>query len=479
MARTNLLLAAIPRCVTWFTAAILVSSYFDLAQASYRVVAMSDEVAPGAEAIFLRFGNPVINASGEVAFQAFLSGPTTDVVPHGIWVSSPAALQKVVISGEDAPDVGGARFRTPGPPLILTTDGQTLFYGQLLDQGGVTSDNDYGIWAGHPANLQLVARKSDPAPGLPQGVNYSLFFASPHSSGVIGLTASLQGPGVDSSNNSAAWIGPMTPTGSLQLIARAGETAPGLPAGSRFNILGAPWVNIHGQIAVGAGAFTNDVPALFIPGIWAGVPNDLKLLTAANSPAPGSPGRAFSYFGEPRISGSGHVAFMGYLNADTSEQQISDVGIWVGAADGSYIQPVAIEGQPAPAFGPNAVFRGSTPGDETYYNPFSTPVLGKSGRVAFSATVFGNGIDFDHNDGVWLSDPANDSGPPALTLLAREGDHPPGTPEGTRFVGLFLGDDLISAFEQPLLASTGQVAFEALTTGPLGQFGRGIWATGP
>ena len=48
---------------------------------------------------------------------------------------------------------------------------------------------------------------------------------------------------------------------------------------------------------------------------------------------------------------------------------------------------------------------------------------------------------------------------------------------GTRFAGIFTGDDHISAFEHPSLNSAGQVAFEALTTGPLGEFGRGIWAT--
>ena len=66
---------------------------------------------------------------------------------------------------------------------------------------------------------------------------------------------------------------------------------------------------------------------------------------------------------------------------------------------------------------------------------------------------------------------------PNLTSLAREGDHPPGTPDGTRFVGIFFGDDLIPAFERPSLNSAGQVAFKALTTGPLGEYGRGIWAT--
>jgi hypothetical protein len=376
-----------------------------MAETPYRVVALSSDRAPGTDAEFVRFGAPVINAAGDVAFQAFLTGPTTDVVPHGIWVGTASGIRPLAIAGEEAPGTDEARFRTPGPPLVLTSNGQSLFYGQLLDQGGVTSDNDYGLWVGPPAGVQLAARRSAPAPGLPPGVNYNLFFANPHSSGVMGLTATLAGTGVDPSNDSAAWIGPLTSTGSLQLIARAGDSAPGLPAGSRFRVLGAPLLNSHGHLAMGAGAFNNELPPVFIPGIWGGMPQDLSLLSAANSSAPGAPGRHFSYFGEPRISSSGHVAFMGYLNAETSEQQVSDVGIWVGDVDGRFIQPVAIEGQPAPEFGPTAVFRGSAPGDETYYNPFSEPVLSGWGRVAFAGTVLGNGIDFDHNNASGLRIP--------------------------------------------------------------------------
>ena len=39
-------------------------------QVTYRYIALSNEPAPGADAVFLRFSNPVINAVGNVAFQA-------------------------------------------------------------------------------------------------------------------------------------------------------------------------------------------------------------------------------------------------------------------------------------------------------------------------------------------------------------------------------------------------------------------------
>lgn len=446
-------------------------------QVTHRLIALSGEHAAGTNEIFLRFSNPVINASGDVAFQANLSGPTTDVVPHGVWVSSRESLHPLAISGQEAPGTGGARFQTPGWPIIVASDGQALFYAHLIHEMGVTSDNDYGIWAGSPEDVHVVARKPEQAPGLPTGVNYSLFFADPHSSGQMGFSASLQGPSVNMSNESAAWIGTIGEAGSLQLIARGGDPAPDLPAGSRFVSLGTPAVNAAGHVALLATA-TGAEPGAQKPGIWAGAADNLHAVAMAGGPAPGATGRVFDFFAGPRLNNEGHVAFMGFLQSDTDEQRLSDVGVWAGDATAADIRPIAVEGLQAPGFDPGVVFRGSAPGDAVTYDAFGNLVLGGSGHVAFVATAFGDDIDFDHNDGVWVSDPVNTSAP-SLALIGREGDHPPGTPEGTRFIGIFSGDDLIPAFERPSINSTGQIAFEALTSGPLGEFGRGIWATDP
>src|SRR5690349_12473377 len=165
-----------PRCAL----AVLIATSLSLCPiaalaSSYRIVAQTGDAAPDADAEFLRFGSPVINASGAVAFQSFLSGPTTDVVPHGVFVAASGDSQHVAIAGQLADGGDGARFRTPGPPLILTTAGQTLFYGNLVQESGVSAENDYGIWAGPAPNAKLLARRGDPAPGLPPGVDYSLF----------------------------------------------------------------------------------------------------------------------------------------------------------------------------------------------------------------------------------------------------------------------------------------------------------------
>jgi hypothetical protein len=212
-----------------------------------------------------------------------------------------------------------------------------------------------------------------------------------------------------------------------------------------------------------------------VVGIWAGAPDDLRVVASSLSPPPGVPGRTFNSFTGPKLNNAGDVAFMGFLDADDDDQRLTHVGIWAGRAAAGGVRPVALEGGQAPGFAPGVVFRASAPGEEISYDAFKNPTLGGGGHVAFAATVFGDGVDFDHNDGVWRSDPVSGTGD--LVSVAREGDAAPGTPDGTHFAGFLVGDDLVAAFESPLVNSTGQVAFEALTNGPLGRFGRGIWVT--
>ena len=464
-------------------AVIVALSVVSLSSASGQItpqpVALSGEAAPGTAASFRTFANPIMNGSGDVAFQANLTGPTTDVVPHGVWAGVPGALRTLAVAGQPAPGIGGARFRTPGWPIVLTSDGASLFYGQLVEENGITFDNGYGIWTGMPGDMRLYSRRGDPAPGLPPGVNYDLFFANPHYSGRLGFSASLQGPAVDGSNYSAAWVGSIESPDSLRLIARGGDPAPGLPPGSRFLNLATPSVNASGAVLLQATATSALPGAPVVVGIWAGPPDNLRPVVTSVTPAPDAPGRTMSSFGVARLNDAGRIAFMGFLNADSDEQRLSDVGIWAGAGVPGGVRGIALEGRQAPGFEDGVVFRASAPGDFITYDAFKNPSLGNGGHVAFAATVFGGSTDFFHNDGVWVSGPVGGPKPPALTSVAREGDHPPGTPDGTLFAGILSGDDLIAAFESPLINASGQVAFEALTSGPLGQFGRGIWATDP
>jgi hypothetical protein len=87
-------------------------------------------------------------------------------------------------------------------------------------------------------------------------------------------------------------------------------------------------------------------------------------------------------------------------------------------------------------------------------------VLNDAGQTAFLAFHTGDGSIGTRSSICWES-------PEGLTLVARSGDHAPGTPDGVVFMS-----SLDSAFNQPLLNNSGQIAFFGRTN-----YGRGIWAT--
>ena len=73
------------------------------------------------------------------------------------------------------------------------------------------------------AQIQTVAKKGDQAPGTPTGVTFSTF-GPPRitSDGVLSFIATLQGGGVTADNNVGIWVGPR---GAMQLLVREGDAA--------------------------------------------------------------------------------------------------------------------------------------------------------------------------------------------------------------------------------------------------------------
>ena len=93
------------------------------------------------------------------------------------------------------------------------------------------------------------------------------------------------------------------------------------------------------------------------------------------------------------------------------------------------------------------------------------PALDAAGRRAFLATLqTGDGVTSSNNLGIWSE------GSRTLSLVAREGDHAPGTPIGANFGG----------FSDLTLNASGRTAFSAFlqsgSSGILLSNNDGIWA---
>jgi hypothetical protein len=154
-------------------------------------------------------------------------------------------------------------------------------------------------------------------------------------------------------------------------------------------------------------------------------------------------------FLDPVLNGAGQIAFWAYLEGSGNGGAYDD-GIW---SEGSgNLALVARRGSHAPGTAAGVIF--STEHVTTFYEP----VLNDAGQTAFRAFLSGSGVDSTNNEGIWLN------GADGLALVARSGDHAPGTPGGVEFGG----------FHSVLqLNATGQVAFMAGVNDGKG----GIWAT--
>jgi hypothetical protein len=398
--------------------------------ATLRTVALTGQQAPGTpEAVtFNSFGyassgsfsfGPVINDAGQVAFGAQLTGSGA-----GIWSEGSGNLALVARRGSQAPGApDGATFGTFGhlnaPFLLFNNAGQTAFYAFGTGIG-------HSVWSEGSGNLAMVVRYGDPAPGAPDGALFgSLTLPSPTLNNA-GQTAFRARWSTGTVSGSGIWS---DRSGSLAGIAVTGNPAPGLPSGINFSSenMSMPALNDAGQTAFWAGAGGSS--------IWSEGSGSLALVARTNDPAPGmTDGSRFGAFNTPVMNNAGHVAFEASAGGDS---------IWSNAS-GS-LRLIAKQGDPAPG--------GGTFGEMRYWSP----VLNNAGHVVFLAIL-------TQTRGIWLERDGN------VELVARLGDHAPGTPEGVTFASF---GHSISSSSMPFFNDADQIAFSA----GLSDGGGGIWAS--
>ena len=357
---------------------------------------------------------------------------------HAEWTFRTAA-----VTGNAAPGTDGGTldfFQLP----ILDAMGHVTFAASV--QGaGVTTSNDTGIWSETSGVLSLVAREGNQAPGVALGVNFGSFSSiKMGSEGSIAFAASLVGSGLVVVNDTGIWS---ASAGQLQLVAREGSQAPGVARRALFaDLQGAgdsrPMVDASGRVAFFAGAFP-------VTGVWLGHPGSLTPVMLSGNQAPSLPAGAKFDFGFPfadgnmAINSAGKVAFRAIVSGGGIA---GDPSIWTTAS--GTVSLVALTGDSAPGTPSGANFG-------SYWNPiFGTPVINDAGFVAFAGSLQtdSGGVTMFNDSGIWSQ------GSGALTLIAREGSHAPGTPEGVVF-GQFAG--AAQTENRPAIDSFGRVAFRA------------------
>jgi hypothetical protein len=283
---------------------------------------------------------PLLDEEGRVTFTLPLAGPSiTSANGTGVWSGVPGALALAARAGTNAPGTPpGVVFRgfIESFELLSPEIGSgRLAFAASLTGAGVTSSNDTGVWAGEAGAFSLLARKGTEAPGAAAGVVFTeLFLVGGGESGAALLFGRLNGPGVTTTNDEGFWT---DRGGSLSLLLREGDPAPGVGSGIVFGGAGqfigtgysfqsmnfsdasafSAQANLTGP---GLTAFDNEAP-------WRELNGDLLLLAREGDPAPGAGDNVTfagngvtSGFGTVSLNELGQAAFTTYLGGSVPTQ---------------------------------------------------------------------------------------------------------------------------------------------------------------
>ena len=395
------------------------------AQVKHTIIAATGTAAP-AGGNYLFFNTIAVNARGQVAFDAFLSGPSTS----GVFVSDGMRSSAIALGGNPDPAAGNFGF---------------VFAPSLTTRGDVIFDTDTGIFRGDGRRTVPLFQNGDPAPS-----GGSLTLSGIHvanSRGVIAYGAFVTG-GVSTQG--------IFRTDGTQTVAIADDnTLP--PTGGTFLFFGSPVINEGGQVAFFAGMTGGSADF----GIYSGDGETTTTVFAANQTAPA--GGTFVDFSDPVVNKHGQVLAFALLDNGAGPS-----GLFLD--DGGDAVAIALSGQAAPKglsycrpgdigcpnaaqfFGPeilndrgraafgafltggasrSGIFRGdgatTTPialegtaaaGTTGTFASFGDMKMGKDGRVAFigTLTLGVGGVDATNNVGIWVGTSDMD-----LHLLVRSG----------------------------------------------------------
>jgi hypothetical protein len=175
------------------------------------------------------FGAPGMNASGQLAFLASVAGPgVIDVDSQGVWSQGSGTLSLVARSGAQAPGAptGEVFYDFYSPSLVyINNAGHTTFYATLatIAPDGTPTESGQGIWTDRSGSLEVVAVDGMSAPGMPPGVLFGNDMNSivHNQLGQTAFFASLTGTGIDSTNDGGIWATGID--GELELLVREGQ----------------------------------------------------------------------------------------------------------------------------------------------------------------------------------------------------------------------------------------------------------------
>lgn len=405
-------------CTVWVLIALTLAQFLlatgAQAQVKHTIIAASGDTAP-AGGTYLSFNTFALNERGQVAFDAFLGGPSTS----GVFVSDRTTTSAIALGGNPDPAAGNFSFLTA--PSI-TSRGDVIFY------------TDTAILRGDVRTTVPLMQNGDAAPGGGSLILSSIGVSNSRGEIVYGANVSR---GVSSQG--------IFRNDGIHTIAIASDDTVA-PTGGTFVFFASPVINQEGQVAFFAGTAGGSGDF----GIYRSDGDNTTNIFVTNQTAPG--GATFIDFSNPVMNKYGQV-----LATASLQNGANPSGLFLG--DGIHTVPVALSGEAGPKGGRYATFFGplllndnsqaafevsltggasrsgifrwdgviTTPialqgaaaaGTTGTFDSFRDIKMGKDGRVAFigALTLGVGGVNTTNNIGIWVGTSDSD-----LHLLARTG----------------------------------------------------------
>jgi hypothetical protein len=253
--------------------------------------------------------------------------------------------------------------------------------------------------------IQVVAKDGDQAPGTPSGVLFDNFHSFRIGADArLAFLADLRGAGVDHTNSRGLWY---RDSSGQQLVARYGDPAGGSASGGVFaDELALKGVSDTDRVVFEGVVYLGG--SFLESGFWGWEPSTGQYRIAVSGDL--APGTSFTFANLPASqvteNRSGTLALMAGLSGGPSW------GLWTGQP-GS-LQLVALSGDQVPGYPTGTVFQS-----------FIYPVLNEVGDLAFQATIQDPGGATHRNVFKWNSG--------NFTTVVSEGDVAPGSQNATYY----------------------------------------------
>ncbi len=347
------------------------------------------QAAPDGNEAFETLYDPALNGSGQVAFEALLTGTTNTA---GIFLGSGGAVTRIARAGEPAPD-GNGTFSTFQPPAFNGA-GRAAFDADLVGTGSAPADAA-GIFLGSGGAITQIARAGQVAP---DGNGTFSFFWDPalNGSGEAAFWARLVGTDGGVVDDGGIFVGS---GGLLTRIAREGQAAP--DGNGTFSSLSSDLsLNGSGQAVFKGGLDGTSGGSVDDGGVFVGSGGAIARIAREGQTAPDGNGAFSSFSSDLALNDSGEVAFAASL-AGTSGTLSDNYGLFRGS--GGAVTQIVRKGQPAPDGNGTLSF-------------FQYPAMNGAGQVAFTATLAGTSGGGDDDAGIFIG------GGGQVVRVVREGE---------------------------------------------------------